>query len=291
MNRHPYATPAYAESFGMGHIDVPEWRTSLLVRPIPDTSWSDALGCYPLTALHRDADLAAGLDRLRAAGLVSVALVPDPLTGPSPEALAAAFPVCRPFKTHYLIDREAGPVRFGNTHRKQVNRSYRALNITATDIRRNDGEWIRTYQHTVERHGVTGIANFAPCYFAALAKMTEATVVAAFREDRMVAMAVWIRSGDIAYGHIGGASDVGHQFYAMYGVIATATTHFADCQVIHLGGVAGNAEDPDDGLVFFKKGFANRQVTAHLCGAVLDEHRYGLLVAGRSPTTFFPEYR
>jgi hypothetical protein len=167
---------------------------------------------------------------------LSVSLVPDPLTGPSPEALAAAFPVCRPFKTHYLIDREAGPIRFGNTHRKQVNRSYRALDITATDIRRNDGEWIRTYQHTVERHGVTGIANFAPCYFAALAKMTETTVVAAFREDRMVAMAVWIRSGDIAYGHIGGASDVGHQFYAMYGIIATATMHFADCRVLHLGG-------------------------------------------------------
>jgi hypothetical protein len=291
MNRHPYATPVYAESFGMGHIDVPEWRTSLLVRPIPNTPWSDALGCYPLTALHRDADLAAGLDRLRAAGLVSVALVPDPLTGPSTEALTAAFPVCRPFKTHYLIDREAGPVRFGYSHRNKVQRSYRALTITATDIRRNDSEWIRTYQHTVERHGVTGIANFAPSYFAALGCMTEATVVAAFREERMVAMMVWVRSGDIAYAHIGGASDVGHKFYAMYGIVATATTHFADCRVLHLGGVAGNTDDGDDGLAFFKKGFANRQAAASLCGAVLDEHRYGLLTAGRPQAAFFPEYR
>ncbi len=84
-----YATAAYAAAFGMGSIDVAEWQTALLTRPIPLTNWSDALGCYPLTVFGQDPDLRAGLNRLREAGLVSVALVPDPLTSPSPETLAA----------------------------------------------------------------------------------------------------------------------------------------------------------------------------------------------------------
>ena len=70
-----FATVAYAEAFGLGSIDVPEWDTAMLTRAIPGTEWRDALGCYPLTAFGPKPDLQGGRDRLRAAGLVSVALV------------------------------------------------------------------------------------------------------------------------------------------------------------------------------------------------------------------------
>ncbi len=48
-----FATVAYAEAFGLGSIDVPEWQTALLTRSIPGTEWFDALGCYPLTVFGR----------------------------------------------------------------------------------------------------------------------------------------------------------------------------------------------------------------------------------------------
>src|SRR4029453_12962447 len=92
-----YATVAYARAFGFDILDVEEWKTAVLIRQIPESSWYDATGCYPLAVIYPSADLNAGLDRLRRAGLISVALVPDPLQGPSPETLTKTFPICRPF--------------------------------------------------------------------------------------------------------------------------------------------------------------------------------------------------
>ncbi len=86
---HPYVSAAYAEA--LGHVgepcSVPEWGSHVLRRAIP-AGGGDAIGTYPLTALAQDADLPAGSARLRREGLVSVVLVPDPLTGPPREALA-----------------------------------------------------------------------------------------------------------------------------------------------------------------------------------------------------------
>ena len=93
LARPLFATVAYAEAFGLGTIDLPEWQTALLKRSIPGTEWFDALGCYPLTVFGPEADLQAGRERLRAAGLVSVALVPDP----SPVRRPTFSPPCSKF--------------------------------------------------------------------------------------------------------------------------------------------------------------------------------------------------
>ena len=130
-----FATVAYAEAFGLGSIDVPEWQTALLTRSIPGTEWFDALGCYPLTVFGPEVDLQAGRERLRAAGLVSVALVPDPIASPSPHFFSAVFEICRPFKTHYLIDRSAGPARFSATHRRWIRKASRECEVTPIQLR------------------------------------------------------------------------------------------------------------------------------------------------------------
>ena len=69
LTRPLFATVAYAETFGLGTIDLPEWQTALLTRSIPGTEWFDALGCNPLTVFGPEPDLQAGRERLRAAGL------------------------------------------------------------------------------------------------------------------------------------------------------------------------------------------------------------------------------
>jgi hypothetical protein len=157
-----FARSEYAAAFGLGWMEVVEWQTAVLVRPIPETTYSDALSCYPLTVFGPDADLGAGLERLRQAGLVSIALVPDPLTSPAPEALAGAFELCRPFKTHYLIDREAGPVHFAKNHRWSVRQAGKHCGFEAIDLRENLEIWLALYRHTVARHQATGIYDFAP---------------------------------------------------------------------------------------------------------------------------------
>lgn len=286
-----YARKDYADAFGLASIDVNEWNTALLVRPIPRSQWSDALGCYPLTALDPKADLRAGLERLRAADLVSVSLVPDPLMSPSPAQLAESFEICRPFKSHYLIDRDAGPVCFARTHRRMIRKAFKDCTFGPVDLRETLADWQRLYGHTVARHRVTGIQNFAPVYFAELAKMPEVIALAAQRHGQIIAMILWVRRGDIAYAHLEGCSPEGYKTQAIYGIFATANEYFADCHIIHFGGTAGLDSGVEDGLAYFKRGFANRQVTAYFCGARLHPDRYESLTKDRATTSFFPAYR
>jgi hypothetical protein len=291
LARPLFATVAYAEAFGLGTIDLPEWQTALLNRSIPGTEWFDALGCYPLTVFGQRADLAGGLERLRETGLVSVALVPDPLTSPPAEFLSAAFEICRPFKTHYLIDREAGPVHFAKNHRWSVRQAGKHCGFEAIDLRENLEIWLALRRHTVARHQATGTHDFAPAYFRALAEMPAVTAMAARHEGEIIAIILWVRNGDTVYAHLEGAAPVAYRTYAIYGLIAAANEQFADCRVIHLGGAAGLEPEKRSGLAHFKRGFANREVTAYFCGSCLDATRYATLIGNQPHTTFFPAYR
>jgi hypothetical protein len=100
-----------------------------------------------------------------------------------------------------------------------------------------------------------------------------------------------VRSGDIVYAHLEGGSPAAYRNYAIYGLIAAAMEHFADCRVIHLGGAAGVEEEEKDGLAHFKRGFANREATAYFCGNCLDAARYAKLIGDQPQTTYFPAYR
>lgn len=291
LARPLFATVAYAEAFGLGTIDLPEWQTALLKRSIPGTEWFDALGCYPVTVFGTEPDLQAGRERLRAAGLVSMALVPDPITSPSPQVFSAVFEICRPFKTHYLIDREAGPVHFAKNHRWSVRQARKHCGFEAIALRENLEIWLALYRHTVARHQATGIHDFAPAYFRALAEMPAVTALAARHEGEIVAIILWVRNGDIVYAHLEGGSPAAYRTYATYGLIAAANEHFADCRIIHLGGAAGLEPEERDGLAHFKRGFANREVTAYFCGSCLDVPRYATLIRDQPHTTFFPAYR
>ena len=290
-SRPLYATVEYAAAFGVGWIDVAEWQTALLARPIPQTSWHDGFGCYPLTSFGARADLKAGLDRLRHESLVSVALVPDPVTSPDPHILAKTFEVCRPFKTHYLIDRDAGPVLFARTHRRMIRKAVKDCTFDRVNLQDTLGDWQRLYGHTVGRHGITGVQNFASSYFEELARMPDVIALAAKHHGEIIAMILWVRSGDIAYAHLEGCSVAGYKTQAIYGIFAAANEYFADCRVLHFGGTAGLSATGGDGLAYFKRGFANREVTAYFCGACLDPERYASLSKGREGATFFPAYR
>jgi Acetyltransferase (GNAT) domain len=214
------------------------------------------------------------------------------LTVPSPAVLTRTFEICRPFKTHYLIDREAGPVRFVKNHRWSVRQSAKYCSFEPVDLLQNLDVWLKLYQHTVARHCVTGIQDFAPSYFRALAEMPAVTALAARHQGAIIAMILWVRSGEIVYAHLEGGSPEAYETYATYGLIAAANEHFADCRIIHLGGAAGLKAEAGTGLTHFKRGFANREMTAYFCGSCLDSIRYAALTGKAEPSmSYFPAYR
>jgi len=290
---HPYASAAYAGVFReVGTpLWVEAWGTHVLVREIAGGG-RDALGIYPLTVFAPGADLAAGLDALRDEGLVSVGLVPDPATVPPPAELAAAFDLCTPFKTHLLVD-QGREVRFSKHHRYEVKKALGQVTVEVVALADHLDAWTGLYAELSARHGIGGLTAFSREAFARMAAVEGLTTVAAFADGDAVSMHLWI--ADAASGHgyslLAASSPEGYRRSAAYAVYDASIRHLAPLKTLNLGGGAGVAAG-DDGLTRFKAGFANAEVQAHFCGAILDPVRYAELSGGATrAATPFPAYR
>ena len=76
---------------------------------------------------ERPVAVTATLEELRAAGLVSLVLVADPLSGPPAEGLPSWFDgVCRSWKEHNLVDL-TGDSEFGSPHHQRNARRLSCL--------------------------------------------------------------------------------------------------------------------------------------------------------------------
>ncbi len=295
---HPFASTRYAEALAgrEAAIAVPEWGSHLIRRPVPgslDGGLSDAAGIYPLQVFARGADIAGGLERLAGLGLVSAVMVPDPLLSP-PGEMARHFEVCRPFKPHYLIDPARGPFSPSRHHAQELRRAGRRNRIEPVSLTEHLEAWRGLYAGLVARRAVSGAADFAPAYFDALAADPAMEAFAAYVDDKIVGMAIWFAAEGVVYYHLSAVNAVGYASGAAYGLLGCAVEHFAGQGVIHLGGGAGagpnTGDGGSDGLAAFKRGFANSDVMAHVCGALLDRNAYARL-SGNAESAFFPAYR
>jgi hypothetical protein len=287
---HPFASARYAEGLAGRDvaIEVPEWGSHLIRRPI-EGDLCDAGGIYPLQVFGRGADIEGGLGRLAREGLVSVVLVPDPLLRPT-AGLARGFEVCRPFKSHYLIDPARGAFAPSRHHAQELRRASRRNRFETVSLADHLEAWRGLYAGLVARRAVSGAADFSPAYFDALAAEPAMQAFAAFVGEEIVGMSIWFAAEGVVYYHLSAVSAAGYASGAAYGLMAVAVDQFAGAGVVHLGGGAG-AGDGSDGLAAFKRGFANAEVVAHICGAVLEPNTYARLSAGHADTAFFPAYR
>jgi hypothetical protein len=287
---HPYAARAYAEALAGPEavIEVPEWRGALLRRPI-DAGGFDAGGVYPMTVIPKDADLPGGLARLQDQDLVSAVLVPDPLLAPPIESLERTFDVCRPFKTHFLIDRERSDFAPTKHHRDRIRRGLRRCVVERSSLAEHLEAWLTLYAGLVERREIGGAADFAPDYFDYLAGLPELAAFVAHAGGEVVGMTLWFAAEGVVYNHLTAVSRAGYAAGASYALYDAAIAHFSD-GVINLGGGAGTG-DGAGGLADFKRGFANAEVQSLVCGVVLDAGAYAALVEGRADSDFFPAYR
>ena len=185
---HPYSSAKYSNAFhegGATPLAVPEWGSYVLVRA------SDPRGCKrtatslsPCTPINPDSDLAAGLVRLRANGILSVVVVTDPLCCPTVEALQAAFDTCSHFKNSYFLDRRKD-VRYPKTHRRRISKAYRFCDIKITNFFTYSDFFYNLYQSLSSRKDIMGIQNFSPTYFHRLADVDYLTTIAAFDRDEL----------------------------------------------------------------------------------------------------------
>jgi len=290
---HPYAGLAYASS--LSHIGqplaLPEWGGHVLTRPTPDGDRQDAVGPYPLTLLSPQPDLPAGLERLKAGGLVSVVIVLAAAAAPPAGALSLAFDLVRPFKTHHVHDRRLGPPAYGKHHRYEIRRAH--ARVEAREIALGDHlpDWTGLYGQLIQRHDLTGLHAFPDSHHLALTVLPGLRTFGAFIDGRLASAHLFVTHQGRAISHLAASSAEGYAAGAAYAVNDLALDRLEDCETINFGGGAGAGDDATDGLSRFKAGFANTAESALLCGAVLDPAAYRALGTGREDSGFFPAYR
>lgn len=292
MMRHLYGTEAYVNGLGGedGVIYIPEWKTHMQRRSIDRSAGTyDAMGPYPYCPLPAHCDLFGGLERLAAEGLVSAVLVPDPLTGPTMDQAAPHFNICRPFKTHYLVDQTTRTYEPTKHHRDLIRRGHRRCRVEIVNLRDHLPQWSDLYAGLIERRDINGVAAFSAAYFEVLAGDRDLVTFAAWFEDLLVGMGLWYPWEGVCTNHLLAVNAEGYANGASYALYDAAICHFSG-QVLNLGGGAG-VGDGAGGLADFKRGFANDQVMSVIYGAILDQGRYRQLSLNRSSTDYFPAYR
>ena len=288
---HPYGMERYAES--LSHVGEPfavrDWDSHLLIRGV-EGGRRDATGPYPLTVIAPDADIKAGLARLKAEGMVSIVLVLDDIQRPPLDALKA-FDFVRPFKTHHLHDRTLVTFAYGRHHRYNVKRAHGQVRAVEISLADHLDDWQRLYQELVGRHRLSGVHAFPTVHFKILSQLPGVRTFGAFADGVLVSAHLFVTHGDYAISHLVASTAQGYELGAAYAVNDAALEGLGTCQVINFGGGAGSGDDPSGGLARFKAGFSNRIAQSYLCGKVLDHVAYDKLSAGLDKSDFFPAYR
>jgi hypothetical protein len=295
---HPYLDRGHAASLAAGSgaervLAVAAWDGApLLLRRLPQGPGLDAAGCYPMLPFSPRWDVGEGAAELTRAGLVSAVFVSDPAL-PPPDA--EAFDHAMPFKTHHLVQAGGGGYVPSGHHAQEIRRAARRCVVEEVEFAAHLDTWCGLYRALAEEKGFAGgVQDFAPGHFAALARLGVRAWLARVAHAP-VAMALWLRHGDVGYYHLAASSPQGRRASAAFLLVdAAIRSLLADgVATIVLGGAAGAHDSTASGLARFKAGFANASAVNLVCGLVLDRARYRALAASaaQSDPAWFPAYR
>ncbi|MFN7139996.1 MAG: GNAT family N-acetyltransferase [Limisphaerales bacterium] len=291
-----YSHPAYAQSlaeFGRPR-ELRQSGGAFLERSIAGTSYSDAMGAYPLFACERWNYLAADLDSL-GNRLVSFYAVLDPFCELDETALRDCFPdLVLPFKTHFVIDFRQ-PLQVAEHHQRNIRKAG-GIEVQVTN---NPsvwlGEWVRLYDNLIHRHQIGDIRRFSACAFSRQLQIPGMVAFRALHGGKTIGMLLFLIQNETVYYHLGAYSSEGYELKASFALFAAAIEHFKsqDMRYLNLGSGAGMVDSPEDGLTRFKRGWANTERTAYFCGRILNREVYASITAARNipETTYFPAYR
>lgn len=293
-----YAHPGYAQSlaeFGTPR-QLPASGGWILERPVCDSPYRDAMGCYPLLVCQHWPALHADLQELEGQ-LVSLSAVPDPFGEYDEALLRHCFgDVVVPFKEHFVTDMHRPLADSVSRHHRKYAR--KALQQVHAEVVQDPpgflDEWMDLHRTLVARHNATGMRAYSRQAFAQQLKLPGIVVVRATHDETTVGAQLWFQHEDVAYGHVLAFSPLGYEVGAPYALYWFALEHFlGKVRWCSTGGVSGTDMQGSGGLSQFKRGWATTTRTAYFCGRIFDRATYEELVRvkGRAPANFFPAYR
>jgi hypothetical protein len=292
-----YLHPGYAESlaeFGAPRR-LPFSGGWVLERPIPESSDSDAMGCYPLFVCADWDKLPLDLDLL-SRDLVSLTLVADPFGNFHIEDLRRSFDLVLPFKQHLVTDLSQPVSSCVSSHHRYYAR-WALRNLRVEQCRQPLSfldDWVALYANLQAKHNITGIRAFSRTAFAKQLSVPGLVMFRACAHDAVAGIVLFYVQGDVAYGHLSAASAAGYKLRVTYALLWRALESLRDeVRWVDHGSAAGLNSDNTDPLWQFKAGWSTCTRTAFLCGKIFQPHRYSRLVSSRriGPATYFPAYR
>jgi len=291
-----YLHPQYAESlseFGTPR-ELPGCGGWILERQIPEFPDRDAMGCYPIFVCQDWSQLALDLQDLD--DLVSLALVTDPFGEYDEAYLHRCFDVVLPFKEHYIVDLQRPINEIVSRHHRYYARKASEnvhIEICKEPIRYVD-EWAALYTALSDRHSVTGVRAFSRTAFVKQLSIPGLVMFRATYRGTAVGAALCFVQKDVAYGHLMGINEVGHELGVSYALYWSHLPYLSDkVRWLDWGGTSGVQNRDRDGLSQFKRGWSTGTRTAYFCGKVINQERYAALVEAKAPpeTKYFPPYR
>lgn len=298
MTETGYLSPLYAQSlteYG-NPLGLPRSEGWLLKRTIRETSYYDAMGCYPVFVCKNWSNLESDLDNI-SNQLISVSMVTDPFGNYDHENLKGIFDFALPYKEHFVVDLSQDCEEFVEKHHQRNAR--RAVGNLKVEICEEPldflPQWNLLYDILIERHQILGMTRFSREVFAKQFSIPGLIAFRAIASDETVGMLLWYVQDRIAYYHLGAYSSVGYALNASFALFWYALKYFSasGLEWLSLGAGAGAKNDGKDGLTRFKRGWSTGTRQAYFCGKVFDRKTYSELVLMRDikNTDYFPAYR
>ena len=293
-----YAHPNYAlslQEFGEPR-ELPRCGGWILVRPIPGTPYKDAIGCYPLFACRDWTKLHEDLEHV-GSDLVSLVLVTDSFAEVTQAYLGQCFDIVKPFKTHYVSDFiDPQEVFVSKGHRVNARTSLKKVDIEIClqPVKYLD-DWITLYDNLISRHRIKGISAFSSECFKFQLTLPGMLMALGRHDDEVLGATLFLTCGQISYTHLTAHSITGYKTRVSYAIRWKINEYLYENGIRYLdnGGGAGNADDPQDGLAQFKRGWSNDKRLVYLCGRIFDRQKYESICQQKQTTNvnYFPAYR
>jgi hypothetical protein len=294
-----YTHPTYAESlseFGTPRelLHCGGW---ILVRQIPEFSFCDAMGCYPIFTCQDWAQLGSDFKTLENE-LVSLSLVTDPFGRYDRKYLDRCFKsVVIPFKEHFVIDLTKQREKYVSEHHRRYAR--KALLLTQVGIceRPTDfiDEWMEVYEELIVRHNIKGIPSFSRKAFVKQLNVPGIVMFLAKYEETTIGILLWYIQGEVGYYHLGASSSLGYKLHSSFALFWYSLEYFASIGLrwLDIGAGAGTKDKSKDGLSEFKRGWSTGARSVYFCGHVFDHDEYEKILKAKdiAVTDYFPAYR
>lgn len=293
-----YLHPNYAISlaeFGTP-LELPQCKGWILKRKIPNSPYYDAMGCYPLFACQDWSKLHNDLENI-GDDLVSLSLVTDPFGNYNEAYLNQCFKdIVIPFKEHFIVDFRCRTNQIGRKRQRRYARQ--ALKEIQIDVCQKPiqylEEWVTLYNKLIEKHDILGIPAFSTKAFATQLDIPGMIMFRAIYQGITIGAITWLVQGKVGYCHLIALSEVGYKLRASYALYWFAITYFSNkLRWLNFGASAGIANNNQDGLSQFKRGWSTGTRTAYFCGRIFDRKKYTeiLQTKGSSNVNYFPAYR